>query len=150
MPPILTLLTAIVAVRAFGMARPAFRYAERLASHDAALGMLADRRTEAYAALIPLTPARLGRRRRSDVLTGVVEDLTDEVDAQVRVTVPVISTVLAGGIVIAVTAALAPVAAAVLLALALVVATLCRVALVARVPLAGRAARRAGRGGPGQ
>ncbi|MEO7752494.1 MAG: thiol reductant ABC exporter subunit CydC [Terracoccus sp.] len=129
MPPILTLLTAIVAVRAFGMARPTFRYAERLASHDAALGTLADRRTEAYAALIPLTPARLGRRRRSDVLTGVVEDLTDEVDAQVRVTVPVISTVLAGGIVIAVTAALAPVAAAVLLVLALVVATLCRVAL---------------------
>ncbi len=129
MPPILTLLTAIVAVRAFGMARPAFRYWERLESHDAALRMLADRRTRTYAALIPLTPARLGRRRRSDVLTGVVEDLTDEVDAQVRVSVPVISTVLAGGIVIAVTAALAPGAAAVLLALALVVATLCRLAL---------------------
>ena len=50
--------------------------------------MLAERRTSAYEALIPLTPARLGRRRRSDVLTGVVDDLTDVVDAQVRVTVP--------------------------------------------------------------
>ena len=47
-PPILLLLTAIVAVRAFGMARPAFRYWERLVSHDAALSDLADRRTWAY------------------------------------------------------------------------------------------------------
>ncbi|HET9632742.1 MAG TPA: thiol reductant ABC exporter subunit CydC [Terrabacter sp.] len=106
-PVILTLLTAIVAVRAFGMARPLFRYWERLTSHDAALAMLAERRTTAYEALIPLTPARLGRRRRSDVLTGVVDDLTDVVDAQVRVTVPVISTAVAGGIVIALTMALA-------------------------------------------
>ena len=36
-PPILLLLTAIVAVRAFGMARPVFRYWERLRSHDVAL-----------------------------------------------------------------------------------------------------------------
>jgi thiol reductant ABC exporter CydC subunit len=128
-PVILTLLTAIVAVRAFGMARPVFRYWERLASHDAALASLADRRTAAYEALIPLTPARLGRRRRSDVLTGVVDDLTDEVDAQVRVTVPVISTLVAGGIVIALTAVIALPAAAVLLALAAVVAGICVVAL---------------------
>ncbi|MEW1955856.1 thiol reductant ABC exporter subunit CydC [Terrabacter sp. NPDC080008] len=106
-PVILTLLTAIVAVRAFGMARPVFRYWERLTSHDAALSMLAERRTTAYEALIPLTPARLGRRRRSDVLTGVVDDLTDVVDAQVRVTVPVISTAVAGGIVIALTMVIA-------------------------------------------
>src|SRR4249919_2687820 len=83
-PVILTLLTAIVAVRAFGIARPVFRYWERLTSHDAALALLAERRTSTYQALVPLTPARLGRRRRSDVLTGVVDDLTDAVDAQVR------------------------------------------------------------------
>jgi thiol reductant ABC exporter CydC subunit len=102
-PVILTLLTAIVAVRAFGMARPVFRYWERLTSHDAALAMLAERRTSAYEALVPLTPARLGRRRRSDVLTGVVDDLTDVVDAQVRVAVPVISTAVAGCLAIALT-----------------------------------------------
>ena len=120
-PVILTLLTAIVAVRAFGMARPVFRYWERLTSHDAALAMLAERRTSAYEALIPLTPARLGRRRRSDVLTGVVDDLTDVVDAQVRVTVPVISTAVAGGIVIALTMVLAPPVGLVMLGLGLVV-----------------------------
>ena len=60
-------------------------------SHDAALDDLAVRRTSVYAALVPLTPARLGRRSRSSVLTGVVDDLTDVVEAQVRVTVPLIS-----------------------------------------------------------
>jgi thiol reductant ABC exporter CydC subunit len=124
-PVILTLLTAIVAVRAFGMARPVFRYWERLVSHDAALALLARRRTAAYGALIPLTPARLGRRRRSDVLTGVVDDLTDVVDAQVRVAVPVISTAVAGGLVIALTTALAMPVGLVLLALAVVVTLVC-------------------------
>ncbi len=120
-PVILTLLTAIVMVRAFGMARPVFRYWERLVSHDAALRLLAERRTSAYEALIPLTPARLGRRRRSDVLTGVVDDLTDAVDAQVRVTVPVISTAVAGGIAIALTMALSVPVGLVMLALGVVV-----------------------------
>ncbi len=63
-PVILTLLAAIVAVRAFGMARPFFRYLERLVSHDAALADLAERRSSVYSALVPLTPARLGRRSR--------------------------------------------------------------------------------------
>ena len=120
-PVILTLLTAIVAVRAFGMARPVFRYWERLASHDAALALLAERRTATYEALIPLTPARLGRRRRSDVLTGIVDDLTDAVDAQVRVAVPVLSTGVAGGLAIALTMAVAVPAGLVMLALGVVV-----------------------------
>ena len=127
-PVILTLLTAIVMVRAFGIARPVFRYWERLVSHDAALGLLAQRRTEAYRALIPLTPARLGTRRRSAVLTGVVDDLTDEVEATVRVTVPVIGAVLAGALVVALSAALEPAVGAVLAVLALVVALICLVA----------------------
>lgn len=95
-PIILTLLTAIVAVRTFGLARPVFRYWERLTSHDAALDDLAQRRTAVYERLVPLTPARLGSRGRADVLTGVVDDLEDVVDAQVRVTVPLIATTLTG------------------------------------------------------
>lgn len=103
-PVIQTLLAAIVAVRAFGMARPAFRYWERLRTHDAALGDLADRRVDTYAALIPLTPARLGRRGRADLLTGVVDDLDDIVGAQIRVTVPGLSALVAWAIATAVTA----------------------------------------------
>ena len=107
-PVILMLLTAIVAVRTFGMARPVFRYWERLRSHDVALTDLADRRTTAYARLIPLTPARLGRRGRADLLTGVVDDLSDVVDAQVRVTVPILSTVVASVLAVIVAALLSP------------------------------------------
>lgn len=107
-PVILTLLTAIVAVRTFGLARPVFRYWERLLSHDAALDDLAGRRTAVYERLIPLTPARLGTRGRADLLTGVVDDLTDVVDAQVRVTVPVLSTLVAAGLTAALTALVDP------------------------------------------
>lgn len=93
-PYILALMVAIVSVRMYGMARPALRYAERLLSHNAALADLVGRRVEAYAALVPLTPARLGRRNRSALLTGVVRDLDDEVDAQLRVLVPLVGSVL--------------------------------------------------------
>jgi thiol reductant ABC exporter CydC subunit len=121
-PPILLLLTAIVAVRAFGMARPAFRYWERLRSHDVALADLAERRTTAYRRLIPLTPARLGRRGRADLLTGVVDDLTDVVDAQVRVTVPIISAFVASAVATIALAMLSPVAGLVIAAMTILTA----------------------------
>jgi len=108
-PVILTLLTAIVAVRTFGLARPVFRYWERLLSHDAALDDLARRRTDTYARLVPLTPARLGRRSRGDLLGGVVDDLADVVDAQVRVAVPVIATAVTGVLAAVLTALVEPV-----------------------------------------
>ena len=117
-PPILLLLTAIVAVRTFGMARPVFRYWERLRSHDVALADLADRRTRAYERLIPLTPARLGRRGRADLLTGIVDDLSDVVDAQVRVTVPVLSAIIAGALAAIVATAILPLAGLVIAAMA--------------------------------
>lgn len=107
-PVILTLLAAIVAVRAFGIARPVLRYAERLVSHNAALTALAERRVETYAALVPLTPARLGAHARSDVLTGVVRDLDDEVDAQVRVVVPIFGALTAAAMAIVAATLLLP------------------------------------------
>jgi len=123
-PPILLLLTAIVAVRAFGMARPVFRYWERLRSHDAALADLANRRTTAYARLIPLTPARLGRRGRADLLTGIVDDLSDVVDAQVRVTVPILSALVAGVLASMVTGVLFPLAGLVIAAMGIMTAAI--------------------------
>ncbi len=87
-PPVLVLLVAIVAVRTFGIARPLLRYLERLVSHDAALRTLADKRAQVYSALVPLTPAALGRRR-GDVLAGVVDDVDAFVDRRLRVLSPV-------------------------------------------------------------
>lgn len=95
-PQILTLLAIIVLVRAFGIARPVLRYVERVRSHDAALGFLAEERTRIYERLIPLTPARLGRRGRGDVLAGVVDDLDDIAYAQVRVVVPLVALAVTG------------------------------------------------------
>ncbi|WP_444542666.1 thiol reductant ABC exporter subunit CydC [Flexivirga endophytica] len=107
-PPVLTLMVAIVCVRAFGIGRPVLRYAERIRSHDAALGDLVDRRASLFARLIPLTPAGLGRRRRADVLTGAVSDLDDEVDVQVRALVPLIGVAVTALLATAVVTALHP------------------------------------------
>ena len=121
-PIILTLLVAVVGVRAFGIARPVLRYVERLVSHDAALEDLARHRAELYASLVPLTPARLGRRSRSHLLTGVVDDVSDVVDAQVRVTVPVLSGVVAGLMAALLAALLQPTVGLIIVALILAVA----------------------------
>ena len=87
-PPMLTLMVAIVCVRTFGIARPALRYAERVLSHDRALRLLARRRVEVYDAVVPLVPARLGRRR-GEVLAAVVDDTDSVVDRELRVRMPV-------------------------------------------------------------
>ena len=58
-PEILALTVAIVAVRAFGSARAALRYGERLASHDLALRLLARLRARFYERLAPLVPGEL-------------------------------------------------------------------------------------------
>ncbi|WP_082612202.1 MULTISPECIES: thiol reductant ABC exporter subunit CydD [unclassified Nocardioides] len=94
-PAVLTLLVAVVGVRAFGLARPLLRYVERLWSHDAALRLLARRRVEVYDALVPLVPAGLGRRR-GDVLSAVVDDVDSVVDRQLRVRMPLIQLGLVG------------------------------------------------------
>jgi ATP-binding cassette subfamily C protein CydCD len=108
-PPILTLLVAVVGVRAFGLARPVLRYVERLRSHDAALRLLARRRVEVYEALVPLVPARLGRRR-GDALSAIVDDVDSVVDRQLRVRLPLVQLALVMLLATAVAALLHPVA----------------------------------------
>lgn len=119
-PAVLTLLVAIVGVRAFGLARPVLRYAERLVGHDAALRLLAERRVRVYDAVVPLTPGGLGRRR-GDALAAIVDDVESVVDRELRVRLPVrsvagvatLATIVAAvvlppaGLVLAVTAVLA-------------------------------------------
>lgn len=123
-PIMLTLLTAIVAVRAFGMARPFFRYLERLTSHDVALASLAQRRTSAYRTLIPLTPARLGARSHSAVLTGIVDDLTDVAEAPARAQVPALSSAFAALLAAGLAAVFLPVAGLIMLAYAGLIAAI--------------------------
>ncbi|MGZ5398781.1 MAG: thiol reductant ABC exporter subunit CydD [Nocardioides sp.] len=109
-PPVLTMLVAIVGVRAFGLSRPVLRYAERLRSHDAALQLLARRRVQVYDAVVPLTPGRLGRRR-GDLLSSVVDDVDSVVDRQLRVRMPQHGFVIVATLACAVTLLLHPPAA---------------------------------------
>ncbi|HSP60621.1 MAG TPA: thiol reductant ABC exporter subunit CydD, partial [Ornithinimicrobium sp.] len=108
-PAILTLMVAIVGVRAFGLARPVLRYAERLRSHDVVLRRLADKRVEVFTALVPLTPGRLGRRR-GDALTAVVDDVDSVLDRELRVRMPVRGYVLVATLASTVAALLVPLA----------------------------------------
>jgi thiol reductant ABC exporter CydC subunit len=88
-PPVLSLTVAVVAVRFFGIARPVLRYAERLISHDAAFRVLADLRATVYQRLVTNPPARLGNRRRGDLLSGIVTDVDAVEDLHLGVVQPV-------------------------------------------------------------
>lgn len=93
-PPVLTLTVAVVGVRFFGIARPVLRYLERLVSHDAALRTLADLRARVYQRLVPLAPARLGGRRRGELLAHLVADVDAVEDLHLRVLEPAAVAVL--------------------------------------------------------
>ncbi len=87
-PPVLTLLVAVTAVRAFGIARGVLRYAERLAAHDAAFRVLAELRADVYARLARLAPAGLGELRSGDLLARLVGDVDGLADLWLRVLLP--------------------------------------------------------------
>ncbi|HSZ68883.1 MAG TPA: ATP-binding cassette domain-containing protein [Solirubrobacteraceae bacterium] len=88
-PPILMLMVAIVGVRAFGIARAALRYGERLASHDLALRQLARLRVRFYGALRPLLPGRLREGQGSgELLARFVADVDTLQDLHLRVLIP--------------------------------------------------------------
>ncbi|MGW9022129.1 thiol reductant ABC exporter subunit CydC [Leucobacter chromiiresistens] len=89
-PPILHLTFAIVGVRALAIGRAAFRYAERLASHDAALAQLAVLRSRTFAALVPRVPGGLESQRRGEVLAAFVDDVDQLQDEALRVRQPLL------------------------------------------------------------
>ena len=120
-PPVLTLMVAIVAVRAFGLARGALRYAEQLVAHDAALRLGADLRVRLWTALVRLGPAVTARRRRGDLLARLVGDVDAAEDVVVRVALPAARAALVGVAAVAALALVLP-AAGLALAVGLLVA----------------------------
>ena len=88
-PPILYLMVAVTATRAFGIGRAGFRYAERLVSHDAALRVLAALRVTVYQRLERLAPAGLKNTARGDLLTRLVADVDALQDYFLRWLLPV-------------------------------------------------------------
>ena len=120
-PPILFLQVGIVAVRAFGIGRGVFRYAERLVGHDAAFRSLTRIRVGVYDRVERLSPAGLGEYRRGDLLARLVGDVDSSVDLIVRVALPVTSGLLAGGLAVGIGAAILPAAGLALGAMVVVV-----------------------------
>jgi thiol reductant ABC exporter CydC subunit len=84
-PPILYLMPIIVLVRACGLFRAVFRYAERLVSHSLALRMQSVLRIRTYGRLAATT---LLGRRRGDLLVRIVKDVEAIQDLVVRVALP--------------------------------------------------------------
>ncbi|MGX6742381.1 thiol reductant ABC exporter subunit CydD [Streptomyces xantholiticus] len=113
-PPVLHLMVAVTATRAFGIGRAVFRYAERLVSHDAVLRMLAELRVAVYARLERIAPAGLGRTRRGDLLSRLVADVDTLQDYWLRWMLPAATAVLVGAGSVGFTAWLLPEAGAVL------------------------------------
>ncbi|WP_328537864.1 thiol reductant ABC exporter subunit CydD [Streptomyces sp. NBC_00344] len=137
-PPVLYLMLAVTATRAFGTGRAVFRYAERLVSHDAVLRMLADMRVAVYRRLERIAPAGLGRVRRGDLLSRLVADVDALQDYWLRWLLPAGVAAVVGAAAVGITAFLLP-AAGVVLAFGLIVAGI-------GVPaLSGACARRAER-----
>ncbi|WP_407838281.1 thiol reductant ABC exporter subunit CydD [Streptomyces sp. DSM 116496] len=120
-PPVLYLMVAVTATRAFGMGRAVFRYAERLVSHDAVLRMLADLRVSVFQRLERIAPAGLRTQRRGDLLTRLVADADALQDYWLRWLLPVGTALLVGTGSVAFTAWLLP-AAGVVLAVGLLAA----------------------------
>ncbi|MEU2303581.1 thiol reductant ABC exporter subunit CydD [Streptomyces misionensis] len=115
-PPVLYLMVAVTATRAFGIGRAVFRYAERLVSHDAVLRMLADTRVAVYRRLERLAPAGLKSVRRGDLLTRLVADVDALQDYWLRWLLPASVALLVSTATVGFTAWLLPEAGAVLAA----------------------------------
>ncbi|MBM7410721.1 ATP-binding cassette subfamily C protein CydC [Clavibacter michiganensis] len=138
-PPILFLGMAIVGVRAFALGRAAFRYLERITSHDAAFRALATLRVGVFERLLPFAPAGLRDTRRGDLLTRLVGDVDRLQDLPLRVVQPLAVSVLVQAASVAVVSAVMP-AAGIALAVVLVVAL--AVGIGATTALAGHAETR--------
>ncbi|WNI23637.1 thiol reductant ABC exporter subunit CydD [Streptomyces sp. ITFR-16] len=115
-PPVLYLMVAVTATRAFGIGRAVFRYAERLVSHDAVLRMLAELRVAVYRSLERIAPAGLRRTRRGDLLSRLVADVDALQDYWLRWLLPAGTALVVGAATIGFTAWLLPGAGLVLAA----------------------------------
>ncbi|NDK88744.1 thiol reductant ABC exporter subunit CydC [Gordonia desulfuricans] len=89
MPPVLYLSIAITAVRALGISRGLFRYLERLATHDLALGAMATARERVYLALASGSPAYSVTLRRGELLTRTGDDIDEIGNALIRAMIPI-------------------------------------------------------------
>ena len=87
-PSIVYISLAVVGVRAFAISRGAFRYLERLVTHDAALRQLTRLRVQLLERLVPLAPDGMNAIGRGDLLTRFSRDVDELQNLPLRVLQP--------------------------------------------------------------
>jgi thiol reductant ABC exporter CydC subunit len=122
-PQVLFLVAPAAVVQAFGFGRAVFRYAERLAGHDAALALLAARRVRVYDALARLAPTGIADDGSGDLIARLVADVDSLADRWLRVRLPYGAAAVAGTGAVALVTVLQP-DAGLILAATLVVSAL--------------------------
>lgn len=116
MPPVLDLTVAVVMVRALGVSRGAFRWLERMLTHDVALRGVVSLRTNLFTALASRRDDALTRLRRGDLLARLGDDAQELGDHVIIALVPALVSVVMAAVVLATFAPLSLPAAAVMLA----------------------------------
>lgn len=119
MPPLMDITLAVTSVRALGISRAAFRYLDRLVSHDVALRTAERSRVKLWEHFV--VDSRLALRERSDIVTALGANIDALADAVVRSIVPALVALMTSLIAVIFVALLSP-AAAVLLAVGLFLA----------------------------
>lgn len=87
-PLVAAITGAVTCVRALGISRGLFRYLDRLASHNVALGGLVDARETIYKHLAAGDPTVVLRMRKGDFLARLGSDVDDVGDLIVRAIIP--------------------------------------------------------------
>ncbi|MGW6277448.1 thiol reductant ABC exporter subunit CydC [Kribbella sp. NPDC055071] len=123
-PPVLLLMVPIVAVRAFGVGRGAFRYVERLVGHDAAYRVLGETRARITGRLERLAPGGLTSQRKGDLLARLVLDVDAVLDLWLRVVLPVAVAAVTAAATVGLLAILLPTAGAAVALAVLIACTL--------------------------
>jgi ATP-binding cassette, subfamily C, bacterial CydCD len=102
-PALADLSLAVTAVRAFGIGKGVFRYAERLATHDAAFRVISGIRSDLVAHIGRIAPAGIPGWSRGDIGQRVVDDVDRLVDLFARLFVPAVAIVVTtlGSVVVA-------------------------------------------------
>lgn len=119
MPPLMDITLAVTSVRALGISRAAFRYLDRLVSHDVALRTAERSRVKLWEHFV--ADRTLALRERSDIVTALGTSIDALADAVVRSIVPALVALMTSLIAVIFVALLSP-AAAVLLAVGLLLA----------------------------
>jgi ATP-binding cassette, subfamily C, bacterial CydC len=91
---IVDLSLLITWVRFFAIARAAFRYIERVITHQTTFRILTHLRVWFYQAIEPLAPARLQTYRSGDLLARIITDIETLENFYVRVAIPPLAAAL--------------------------------------------------------